>query len=189
MNRMIWKFVWAAILLIAVAALPAVAQAPAPSGPPAPSAELGQLSFFAGDWSCKGKAEASPFGPEHATVGRVRVSKEVGGFWYVGRYSETKTAVNPHPMVFYFVEGYDSTAKTYVMNCFDAFGSHCNETSAGWQEGKLVYTGEANGAGPATPVRDTFTKTGPASLEHAGEMQIEGKWVATDHETCKRVKK
>ena len=122
-------------------------------------------------------------------MGSVHISKEIGGFWYVGHYSEKKTAVNPQPMVFHFLQGYDAAAKTYVMDCFDAFGSHCHQTSAGWQGDKLVYRGEATGGGPATPVRDTFTKTGAASLEHMGEMQVEGKWMATDHEICARVKK
>lgn len=180
-----WSLVCVTMFL--TAALPALSQAPA--GPPSPSPELAKLAFFAGDWSCKGKVEPSPFGPAHATAGKVRVSKEIGGFWYMGRYLETKTAENPHPMVFQFVQGYDGTAKAFTMDCFDAFGSHCHQTSAGWQNDKLVYTGEASGSGPATPVRDTFTKTGAASLEHLGEMQMEGKWVTIDHETCKRAGK
>jgi hypothetical protein len=193
MKRMASKhrcFVCAVIFVGAVAALPAFSQSPAPGGPPAPSPELGKLSFLAGDWTCKGKAEESPMGPAHATQGKVRIRQEIGGFWYLGHYAETKTAVNPHPMVFHFLQGYDATAKTFVMDCFDAFGSHCHQTSAGWQDGKLVYTGESSGSGPApTPVRDTFAKTGAASLEHTGEIQMEGKWITTDHETCKRGRK
>jgi uncharacterized protein DUF1579 len=181
--------VGAAMILSAFAALPAFSQAPAPSGPPTPAPELAQLSFFAGDWTCQGKAEASPMGPAHATAGKVHISNDVGGFWYVGHYAEQKTAENPHPMVFHFLQGYDASTKTFVMDCYDAFGGHCHGTSSGWQGDKLVYTGESSGAGPAMPVRDVFTKTGDASLEHAGEMQIEGKWIATDHETCTRVKK
>lgn len=175
--------VCAVLVLGAVAALPALAQAPAPAP------ELKQLSFFAGTWSCKGKAEASPMGPEHPTQATVRVSNDIGGFWYEGHYAEKKTAANPHPMVFHFVQGYDGTAKALSMDCFDAFGGHCHQTSAGWQDGKLVYSGEATGSGPATPVRDTFTKKGEAGLEHSGEIQVEGKWVFTDHETCTRIKK
>jgi len=181
--------VCAVIVLGAVVALPALSQPPAPSGPPVPPAELGQLSFFAGDWHCTGKAEASPMGPEHPTQATVHISDDIGGFWYVGHYAEKKTAANPHPMVFHFVEGYDASAKAFSLDCFDAFGGHCHQTSAGWKDGILIYTGEATGAGPATPVRDTFTKKGVAALEHAGEMQVEGKWVFTDHEKCTRVKK
>ena len=182
-----WCLVCAVMLLGAFAALPALSQAPA--GPPKPSPELAQLAFFAGDWACKGKAEASPFGPAHATQARVRINKEIGGFWYVGRYEEKKTAENPYPVIFQLTEGYDGTGKTFVLDCFDNFGSHCHQTAAGWQGDKLVYSGESTGSGPATPVRDTFAKTGAASLEHTGEMQIEGKWMTIDHETCTRAKK
>jgi len=181
------SLVCAVLALGAVAALPALCQPP--SGPPAPAPELKQLAFFAGTWSCKGKAEASPMGPEHPTQATVHVGNDIGGFWYVGHYAEKKTAANPHPMVFHFVQGYDATAKAFSMDCFDAFGGRCHQTSAGWQDDKLVYSGESTGGGPATPVRDTFTKKGKAGLEHAGEMQVEGKWVFTDHETCTRIKK
>ncbi len=185
MKGMISKLACAAVVL---GAIPVLAQAPAPSGPPAPSPEIAKLAFFAGDWTCKGKAEASPMGPEHATVGKVHIAKEMGGFWYVGTYSERKTAANPHPMVFHFVQGYDAAGKTFTMDCFDAFGGRCHQTSAGWDGDKIAYSGEVAG-NPATPVRDTFTKTGAASLEHMGEMQADGKWTTTDRETCTRAKR
>ena len=182
-----WPIACAVLILFVFAALPAFSQAPA--GPPAPSPELGKLAFFAGDWTCTGKAEESPFGPAHATQAKVHISKEIGGFWYMGRYEETKTAENPHPVIFQFAQGYSETDKAFVMDCFDSFGGHCHQTSAGWQGDKMVYSGESTGSGPATPVRDTFTRTGDAGLEHMGEFQMEGKWTVTDHETCKRTKK
>jgi hypothetical protein len=181
-----WSVVCAVLILGAFAALPAFSQTAAPEGPPAPAPELGKLAFFSGDWSCTGKAEASPMGPAHATQGKVRISKEIGGFWYVGRYEETKTAENPHPVVFQFFQGYNAADKTFVMDCFDSFGNHCHQASAGWQGNKLAYNGEATGSGPALSVRDTFTRTGDAGLEHMGELQIEGQWVVTDREACKR---
>jgi hypothetical protein len=180
--------VCALVILGAFAALPAVSQPPAASGPPAPSPEVGQLSYFVGDWSCQGKADASPMGPAHSTRATVHISKEMGGFWIVGRYAEVKSATNPNPMIFHFVQGYDGTAKSLVMDCFDGFGDHCHQTSAGWKDGKLVYSGEQTGSSPATQVRDTFTKKGEAVLEHGGEMQVDGKWISLDHETCVRAK-
>ena len=85
--RMNVCFLWAG--LIVLIALPVIAQPPAA---PAPAPEVGQLSFFAGEWSCKGKVETTPFGPAHATQATVHISKELGGFWYVGHYAEKKTA-------------------------------------------------------------------------------------------------
>ncbi|MEA2604112.1 MAG: hypothetical protein QOF89_5104 [Acidobacteriota bacterium] len=179
------RFLWIGAVLLIV--LPAFAQPPA--APPGPGSELGQLSFFAGEWSCKGHVEATPFGPAHATQATVHLSKELGGFWYVGHYAEKKTAENPQPMSFEFVEGYAPAAKTFTLDGFDAFGNRSHQTSPGWKDGKLVYVGESTGDGPATPARDTFTKKGDAALEHMGEMQIEGKWTAIDRESCTRVKK
>src|SRR4051794_19868 len=91
------RFLWMGVAVLI--ALPAFAQ------PPAPAPEVGQLSFFAGEWSCKGQVEATPFGPAHATQATVHISKELGGFWYVGHYAEKKTTENPHPMSFEFLEG------------------------------------------------------------------------------------
>jgi len=181
-SRKSCSFVFA-VALAAAATLPALAQ------PPAPPSELGQLAFFAGDWTCKGKAEASPMGPAHDTQATVHIRKELGGFWYVGHFAETKTAQNPHPMSFDFFEGYAAGAKAFTLDGFDAFGNRSHQTAPGWQQGKLVYVGESTGDGPATPARDTFTKKGDAALEHAGEIQVDGKWVFTDHETCTKVKK
>ncbi len=180
------KLASAAVVLGALAVFPLVAQPPAPSAPPAPSPELAKLAFFAGEWTCKGKAEASPMGPAHATLGKVHIAKEIAGFWYVGQYSEAKSPTNPHPMIFQFVQGYDPDAKGFTMSCFDSFGGRCHQTSTGWDGDRMVWTGEENGGGPAIPVRDTFTRTGSASMEHMGEMQVGGKWTPTDHETCKR---
>src|SRR5947199_8578745 len=152
-----WFFVFPVIALGAVIALPALAQPPAKGAPPAapaPPPELGQLSFFAGDWSCKGKVEASPFGPAHVTQATVHIRRELGGFWYVGQYAETKTAENPHPMSFDFFEGYAAGAKAFIRDGFDAFGSHPHQTAPGWQQGRLVYVGESTGDGPATPAGD-----------------------------------
>jgi hypothetical protein len=186
----------AAAVLAALTALPARTQPPkAGAAPPAmpiptPGPELGQVgSFFAGDWSCKGQADASPFGPAHATQGKVHVRKDFGGFWYVGRYDEAKTAANPHPMSFEFVMGYGAAGKTWTMDGFDVFGDRSHETSPGWQADKLVYEGQSAGNGPAIPVRDTFTKKSAASLEHEGEMQVGGKWVHLDQETCTKTQK
>src|SRR5258708_6872510 len=159
--------VCALVIVGAFAALPAVSQPPAASGPPAPSPEVGQLSYFVGDWDCQGKADASPMGPAHATRARVHISKEMGGFWIVGRYAETKTAKNPNPMIFHFLQGYYGTAKTLVMDCFDGFGDHCHQTTPGWKDNKLAYSGEQTGSGPATKVRDTFTKKGEAGAGSA----------------------
>jgi hypothetical protein len=179
------SMVFGAVAVAVLASLPVRAEeAPAM---PAPAPELKQLAFFDGDWKCTGKADASPFGPEHATQATVQVHDNLGGFWHAGRYEEKKTAVNPQPMSFDFVWGYDPAAKAWTLDGFDALGNRSQEKSSGWQNGMLVYEGTSSGPGaPTSAVRDTFTKKSGSVLEHFSEMQVEGKWVRLDLETCTR---
>lgn len=178
-----------AVLTVSVfLALPARAADAPPM--PAPGAELGQLSYLAGTWSCTGKAEASPFGPAHATQATVHLHPELGGFWSIGRYEEKKTAENPHPMNIEFVFGYDAAAKKLTLDGYDVIGDRSHQTASGWQDGKLVLDGQNMGAdGQAVPARDTFTKKSETVMEHLGEMQFDGKWATIDAETCTRSKK
>jgi hypothetical protein len=170
------------------AAKPAAPAAPAGMAMPAPGPELGQLSFFPGDWTCKGRVETTFMGPAHATQSTVHIRKDYGGFWYVGRYAEKKTAANPHPMSFLFVMGYDTAGKTLTMDGFDVFGGRSHQKAPGWEEATLVFTGDSAGPGGASPARDTFTKKSASTLGHLGEIQVEGKWVRIDEETCVRAK-
>jgi hypothetical protein len=174
-----------AAALTVFAALPALAaDPPAEMAMPAPAAELSQLAFFVGHWSCTGKVEATPFGAAHATRATVDIKSDFGGFWSVGRYEEPKTAENPHPMSFEFLMGYDASA--FTLDGFDAFGGRSHQTSSGWKDGTMVFLGTTGSGGQNVPARDTFTQKGPKSLGHVGEIQIEGKWTQIDAETCTR---
>jgi len=175
-------------------ALPARAAEAPPMPPPqpisAPGPELKQLSYLTGTWSCTGKAEASPFGPAHATRATVRIHPELGGFWSLGHYEEKKTADNPHPMLIEFIFGYDVAAKAFTLEGYDVVGDHSHQTAPGWQDGKLVMDGQNTGAdGQSVPARDTFTKKSDTVMEHLGEMQLGGQWTRLDAETCTRSKK
>jgi hypothetical protein len=174
------KLACVSVVFGAIAILPAAA--PAQIGARTPAPELETLAFLVGDWTCTGKMS---MGSAHDTMGTVRVSRDLGGFWYVGRYSETKSTTNPCPMSFEFIQGYDSAKKTFTMTCFQADGGQCSQTSAGWEAARLVYSGEMAG----TPVRTTLTQKGRDGLEHLGEVQVNGEWVETDYEICTRVVK
>ncbi len=178
-----YKLAWVSVVLSMIGILPASAQQFAPTGDPTPAPELEQLSFLVGDWACTGQMETSPTGLAHATVGRVTVSRELGGFWYVGRYTETKTTVNAYPLSFQFIQGFDPETRTFTMSCFQSDGAQCHQTSPGMVDGKVVYSGQLKGV----PVRTTLTPKGLSALEHLGEVQVNGKWYMIDHETCSRI--
>jgi hypothetical protein len=166
-------------------AVPALRAEDKPMAPPKPAREMSQLAYFAGTWSCMGKAFAGPMGPEHPTEATVRASLGLGGFWYVIHYDEKKTADNPMPYHAGMFWGFDSGEKTFVLRCHDSFGGYCAETGKGWNGDVLTMEGSTFGVGPKTGSRDTFTKKSATEFVHAGEMQgPDGKWMKIDEETC-----
>lgn len=162
-----------------------LAQTP-PAGPPKPAPELSQLKFFVGIWQCEGNNPASPFGSAHKTQASVQTDMDLGGFWQTFRYQETKTADNPAPMQGHGYWGYDPAGKKFISAWMDNMGGLAQQTSPGFQGDALVWTGDGMMGGKRIPSRDTFTKKGEATLLHKGELQIDGKWVVLDQETCQK---
>jgi len=178
-------------LALFAAPLAAAPQPPAdkgakPAAPPAlpkPDPEMAQLKWFVGTWSCKGHVEASPFGPAHDTTGTVKMTMDLG-FWVTGHYAESKTKENAMPMRFEFVWGRDGKDKKFDSWGFDVFGAATKQESTGWDGDKMVWSGESTMGAQQMGARDTFVKKGDSEVIHTGEMQMEGKWMKIDEETC-----
>ena len=169
------------LVVLTLVAIPSFADDP-PAGPPA---ELSQLAYFSGDWSCIGMAFETPFGPEHPTEADVSARMAVGGWWQHLSYDEKTTDRNPMPVHAMIVMGYDADKAQFVGNCFDSFGQHCVQYSSGWNGDELVFEGHSSMGD--TGVRDTFTKIGQSRLTHLFEMQSpDGTWMKMDKETCTR---
>lgn len=171
----------------AVAALfPCALLLAAPEGPPTPPAEMSNLKkTFDGNWTCEGKAEATPFGPAGTMKGTVKSHTDMGGFWQSGMVKSTMAGM-PGAMEGMFHMTYDPGTKQYVMLWVDNMGAYSHETSTGWQGDKIVFSGDMSMGGKKMTVRDTFTKGADGSLTHAWEGQIDGKWTPLGSETCKK---
>lgn len=178
---------------ICMCAIPTLAQGtkaakPATPPPPAkPAAELSQLKYLEGDWTCTGKAFATPMSAEHPTRGHAHIKSELGGFWDHARYQEDKTAENPSPYEVEALWGYDAAARTFVAGSVDNMGAYGKSTSPGWSSDTFVFTGEMNMEGRKVPARDTFTRTSGGGLSHRGEVgNPDGSWMQTDEESCRK---
>jgi hypothetical protein len=184
---------WILVTLGAIAVLSAAALAQdagkgaSPPTPPRPAPDLAQLKYFAGSFHCTGRAFDSPFGPAHPTEADVTVELELDGFWYTGRYMEKKTRENPHPYEMDFSWGYDGAARRFTAGAHDNLGGVSTESSAGWSGDTLVWQGDSVAMGKKGGMRDTFTKKGPDTVIHLGEMESGGGWIKLDEETCTRV--
>ena len=68
----------------------------------------------------------------------------------------------------------------------DNMGGWSQTTSSGWKGDVFVYEGDSHMGSQTFKSRDTFTKSGAASMKHVWEAQVAGKWMTVGEETCKK---
>jgi hypothetical protein len=173
-----------AVAAVAVLVASVAAHAAESAGPPKPAPEMAQLKPFEHSFECTGQADASAFGPAHATSTRVHAHGDLGGFWVSGMVRETKTAASPMPMEGMFHMTWDTAHKQFLMLWVDSGGGWSQETSPGWAGDTMVWSGEGWMGGQKLTSRDTFTKKAGETLEHSWELNLDGKWTPLGHETC-----
>jgi hypothetical protein len=166
-------------------AMPAMPATPAPMDPPKPNPALDQIKFFAGSWQCSGTAYTE--GSRHPTTARVNMGWDLNGFFMNLRYEEQKTAVNPMPLTAVEHWGYSDELKKLVAGQVDSMGGYGTQSTAGWQDNTMVWTGSTHMMGTTMPSRDTFVRKGENEVTHLGEVQVNGTWTKFDEETCYRL--
>jgi len=149
-----------------------------------PDPMLRQLDFLAGNWTCKGMTFANPMAPEHATQGTIAAGWKLGEYWMAFSYTEMSSDKNPMPYATSGFMGYDMGQKKLSMGGVDNMGGYATSFSEGWKGDTLTFEGPAH-MGPMTVTsRDTFTKKSAGEIVHAAWMQMDGKWMQIDEETC-----
>ena len=166
-------------LLTASFAAPGAAQA---QGPPKPASEMAQVAYFEGTWTCSGKMFESPMSPAGTMTGSVEVRKDLNGHFQSGTIKGSSPNMPPFEGRFHLT--YDSGMKRFVMLWVDNMGGWSQSSSSGWKGDVLVYEGDAHMGGHTMKSRDTFTRSGPASMKHTWEAQMDGKWMPLGEETC-----
>lgn len=76
--------------------------------------------------------------------------------------------------------------KQYILLRVDNMGAWSQTASSGWKGDTLVYEGDGHMGGQTMKSRETFTKSGPASLKHSWEIQVDGKWTPAGEGTCRK---
>jgi uncharacterized protein DUF1579 len=174
------------VLVAVVAVLAPGAVLPAvPEGAMKPPAEIANLQYFDGNWTCDGTTSPGPMGPGGKVTSSVKSHTDFGGFWQSGM---VKSSMGTKPaMEGMFHMTYDPGPKEYVLLWVDNTGGYSKETSSGWDGDKIVFTGTSAMGGKQVPTRDTFVKSGKTSMKHDWEGQMDGSsWTAMGSETCKR---
>lgn len=178
----------AAVAATALCLAPAFAQAPAEkkAAPemPKPAAEMAQLKFFDGNWTCEGMMQPSPFGPGGKITSTVKSQTDFGGFWQSGTVKGSSPGMPPFEGMFHMT--YDPGTKQHVSLWVDNMGAWSHSTSRGWEGDKIVFEGESAMGGKKIMGRDAFIKNADGSMRHTWEMQLEGKWTSIGDETCRK---
>ena len=151
---------------------------------PKPAPEMSQLAYMEGAWTCAGKMLESPMGPAGTMTSTADIRKDLNGHFQSG----TIKGSMPNMPAFEgrFHATYDAGMKQFVMLWVDNMGGWAQSMSSGWKGDTMVYEGDTHMAGQTMKSRDTFTKSGPASMKHSWEMQMNGKWAPLGEETCKK---
>jgi hypothetical protein len=159
-----------------------VAPGLAQQAPPKPPAEMAQIAFFEGNWSCSGKMFESPMGPAGTMTSTAQIRRDLNGHFQTGLIKGT--AANMPPFEGRFIATYDAGAKKYLMTWVDNMGGRSETSSSGWKGDTLVYEGDSH-MGPQTiKTRETFTKSGAGSMKHVSEAEMNGRWMPVGEETC-----
>jgi hypothetical protein len=156
----------------------------APDEAAKPAAEMSNLKWFDGNWTCDGTISPSPMGPGGKVTSSVKSHTDLGGFWQSGM---VKSSMGGKPgMEGMFHMTYDPGPKQYVLLWVDNMGGYSKETSSGWDGDKIVFSGQSAMGGKQMGTRDTFMKVGK-SMKHDWEGEMDGKWTPMGSETCNRV--
>ena len=151
-------------------------------GPPKPAAEMAQIAYFEGTWTCNGKMFESPMGPAGTMTSTATIRKDLNGHFQNGVIKGT--AANMPPFEGRFQATYDAGLKQFVMMWADNMGGWSQTMSAGWKGDTLTYEGESHMGGQTIKTRERFTKNGAASMKHASDGEVNGKWMPLGEETC-----
>lgn len=153
-----------------------------------PNPRLKELEIFAHNYTCTGTAFANPMSPEHATQASVTGGWTLDGNWISFSYIEMKTAKNPMPFAVRGFMGYDPATNKLIVGAVENMGGRQTSASDGWKGDSITFEGPWHMGKDTVNGRDTFTKTAKG-MNHAAWIEMDGKWVKTDEETCTRMMK
>lgn len=149
---------------------------------PKPSAEMAQLTFFDGTWTCEGKMHETPMSPAGAMTSTAVMTTDLGGFFQTGTI---KSSMAGMPFEGMFHTTFDPASKQFVMFWFDSMGGWAQSTSKGWSGDTMVYEGESHMGAMTMKGRDTFTRSA-SGMKHVWETEMGGTWATLGEETCKK---
>jgi hypothetical protein len=173
-----------ALIALTLAAAPASGET-APR--PLPREARAAMDFFLGAWRCEGRTFDSPLEKGYPFATDLRVGYELDGAWLALHYDIRASDALPHPPRGLGLWGWDAQRRRIRRFFFDNAGNaETSAESSGWQGDALVFGGDTIYGGKRFSFRQRFTRLGRDRFRSAFDMQLDGKWVPGDGETCTR---
>jgi hypothetical protein len=151
-----------------------------------PAPELAELAFFVGAWEAEGTFHATPFSAAKPIAMDIDVEVVHRGFWIRTRTAERPTPDNPNPLTATYLWGYDFDTGWLSAEWFDSNGGRATQTSPGWEGDRLAFIGQMTYGGSRFALLDTFTRRGPDSFHHLGQVDLGQGWIPVDEEHAHR---
>jgi len=146
-----------------------------------PAAELDQLKWMEGKWSCSGTA-STPEGTSYDTRSGITIKRDLDGHFFVGDYRQDKSKAAPE-MRGNWVVGYDGSQ--YSVMSYDSSGAMSTEKGT-YKDGTLSLGGDSVMGGKQMKMRETVMRRGDKEVLHRVEAEMDGKWTTLQTETCRK---
>jgi len=189
-------------LLSAAALASALPSSPTPIASPGPAAtsapvvsaasllwplpELELLKPVTGNWTCDGNVPESLLGPARKTSSAQKSRNDLDNRWVTGLVIEKSTPENPRPRKGKFHWTWDAVAKRFHGMWIDNTGAWGTYSSPGWQDQKLIWTGDAVHNGEKIQTRDTFESKSSREMTQRSEISVKGQWTLVYEGSCRR---
>jgi hypothetical protein len=164
------------VTLICLGSAIAIAQEKAPRLPQ-PAPEMSQLGFFVGTFECRGEAFSTPMSERHPIERTIAGKMDLDGHWLFVRFEDMNTQANPTPIRGNWQLTYDAKEKSFLAVWTDNLGRWFPQTSAGWKDGTIAFTGEFSLNNQKAAVRDVFTRKSEREMIMTVEIRRDGEWM------------
>lgn len=150
-----------------------------------PAPQMDQLAKMAGTWKCDGTADPTQVSAGGKFKATTKTTKDLNGHWYAMRYEEQKSKDHPaYTMLAHF--GWDASSNQFVQFAADDYGGWQHLTGPGWENDKLVWTGDGAMMGQKVRFTQTMTRKSDREMDVTTEAQMDGGQRWSMHLTCKK---
>ena len=147
---------------------------------------MGQLDPLLGTFDCEGEVLATPFSRRSALKRTLTTTLDLDGHWLFMRIQEEATSARPRPTHGNWQITFDRARGCFLSLWADNLGRWAVQTSPGWEDGSIAFTGDIPVNGKPGAVRDILVRRSADELLFLVEFRIDGAWTRFLESTCRR---